>query len=384
MEASKNMINHLRILALTALASVILTSCSENKGAEQKGPPPVPVTTYQVDAGKAVYFDTYPASVAALNQVEIRPEVSGYLTGIYFKDGQHVPKGGKLYEVDPQQFKAAYEQARANLDVAKSNLAKAQQDADRYRDLAKHDAVARQTLEHATADLRSARMQVAAAQANVKSVQTNLRYSVIYAPFDCTIGISLVKLGSAVVAGQTLLNTVSSDNPMVVDCAVDEKLISRFTLMLQDKGDNQDSTFTLVLPDQSVYPYPGRLSLIDRSVDPTTGTIRIRTTFPNPQNTLRAGLTCDLRVLNTSLTKSVVIPYKAVIEQMGEYFVFVVHGDKVSQQRVTLGMSIKDKVIVNVGLDVGDQIVIEGVQKLRDNATVALSTPAPAQPSPKR
>ena len=384
MEASKNMINHLRILALTALASVILTSCSENKGAEQKGPPPVPVTTYQVDAGKAVYFDTYPASVAALNQVEIRPEVSGYLTGIYFKDGQHVPKGGKLYEVDPQQFKAAYEQARANLDVAKSNLAKAQQDADRYRDLAKHDAVARQTLEHATADLRSARMQVAAAQANVKSVQTNLRYSVIYAPFDCTIGISLVKLGSAVVAGQTLLNTVSSDNPMVVDCAVDEKLISRFTLMLQDKGDNQDSTFTLVLPDQSVYPYPGRLSLIDRSVDPTTGTIRIRTTFPNPQNTLRAGLTCDLRVLNTSLTKSVVIPYKAVIEQMGEYFVFVVHGDKVSQQRVTLGMSIKDKVIVNVGLDVGDQIVIEGVQKLRDNATVALSTPAPAQSSPKR
>ena len=383
-ELSTHMNNHTHVTAFAAAVSIFLASCNENKGAEQKGPPPIPVTTYVVNEGSAVYYDTYPATVAALNQVEIRPEVSGYLTGIFFKDGQHVRKGEKLYEIDQQQFKAAYEQALANLDVAKANLAKAQQDADRYRDLAKHDAVARQTLEHATADLRSSRMQVAAAQANVKNVQTNLRYSVIYAPFDCTIGISLVKLGSAVVAGQTLLNTVSSDNPMVVDCAVDEKLISRFTLMLQEKRDGQDSTFTLVLPDQTVYAYPGHLSLIDRSVDPSTGTIRIRTTFPNPQNILRAGLTCDLRVQNNSLTKSVVIPHKAVTEQMGEYFVFVVRGDKVSQQRIQLGMSIKDLVIVNGGLQPGDQIVTEGVQKLRDNATVALPSPAPVQQSQKR
>jgi RND family efflux transporter MFP subunit len=377
MEASILMNDRARTIVLLAIVSVLLAACSENKGAEQKGPPPIPVTTSVVTAGKALYYDTYPATVTALNQIEIRPEVSGYITGIFFKDGQNVHKGEKLYEIDQRQFKAAYDQALANLNVAKSNLAKAQQDADRYRDLAKHDAVARQTLEHATADLRSARMQVDAAQANVKSVQTNLRYSVIYAPFNCTIGISLVKLGSSVVAGQTVLNTVSSTNPVAVDCAVDEKLIERFTKILDDKSDDQDSVFSLVLPDQSVYAYPGHLSLIDRSVDPQTGTIRIRAIFPNPQNILRTGLTCDLRVQDNTSKTSLLIPYKAVTEQMGEYFVFVVRGQKVSQQRVTLGRSIKDMVIVDDGLTPGEHIVTEGVQKLRDNATV-VPVPSPA------
>jgi len=349
-----------------------LAACSSNKGAEQKGPPAVPVTTYDVKQGNATYYDEYPATVTPVNQVEIRPEVSGYVTDIYFKDGQHITKGMKLYAIDQQQYKAAYDQAQANLMVAKANLAKARQDADRYRDLAKRDAVARQTLEHSQADLESAKMQVEAVEANVKNVQTNLRYSVIAAPFDGTIGISLVKLGSSVTAGQTLLNTLSSDEPMAVDCAVDEKQISRFALLLQKSDKEQDSTFTIVLPDQSVYPIPGFLKVMDRSVDPQTGTIRIRVFFPNASNILRAGLTCNLRVQASSPTESLLIPYKAVIEQMGEYFVYVVLNGKVSQRKVSLGMRIKDMVIVKDGLQLADQIVTEGVQKLRDNSPVVL------------
>ncbi len=373
--------DYIRLAGMTAVAAAVIAGCTQNKGAEFKGPPPVPVTAVEVKPGNAVYYDTYPATVTALNSVEIRPEVSGYITGIFFKDGQHVRKGTKLYEIDQQQFKAAYDQALANLNVAKSNLAKAQEDADRYKDLAKHDAVARQTLEHAQADLKSARMQVAAAQANVKSVQTNLRYSVIYAPFDGTIGISLVKMGSAVSTGQTLLNTISSDDPIGVDCSVDEKLINRFSGLQDQKTNREDSTFSVLLPDQSVYPYQGRLSVIDRSVDPSTGTIRIRVIFSNPRNVLRDGLTCDLRVRNTTASASVLIPYRAVTEQMGEYFVFVVKDKVASQQRVTLGMSIGDLVIVKDGLKPGDLIVTEGVQKLRDNAPVALSPAGPARGS---
>ncbi len=222
--------------ALAAVAAVFLESCNGAKGSDQKTPPPVPVEAYQVTPGNSTYYDEYPATVTALNQVEIRPEVSGYITGIFFTDGQHVSKGAKLYTIDQQQYKALYDQALANLNVAKANLAKTQEDADRYDDLAKQDAVARQTVDHAKTDLRSAKMQVAAAEANVKSVQTNLRYSIFYAPFDGTIGISSVKLGSAVTAGQTLLNTVSSDDPMGVDCAVDEKQINRFVQLLQKES----------------------------------------------------------------------------------------------------------------------------------------------------
>ncbi len=368
-----SMNNTMRLAGFAVFISLVLYACSGNKGGGQNGPPPVQVTGFEVKLGTAAYQDEYPATVTAINQVELRPEVSGYVTDIYFKDGQHITKGMKLYAIDQQQYKAAYDQATANLNVAKATLAKAQQDADRYRDLAKRDAVARQTLEHAQADLQSAKMQVASLEANVKNVQTNLRYSVIVAPFDGTIGISSVKLGSSVVAGQTLLNTISSDDPMAVDCAVDEKQISRFTQLLQAKDSLQDSTFTIVLPDQSVYPFSGHLSFLDRSVDSQTGTIRIRVIFPNAKNILRAGLTCNLRVQANSSAQSLLIPYKAVVEQMGEYFVYVVNGNKVSQRRVNLGMSINDMVIVKDGLQLGDQIVVEGVQKLRDNSPVVVA-----------
>jgi RND family efflux transporter MFP subunit len=363
----------------TFIIPILLTACSGNKGSDPSDPPPTQVTVSTVEYGNATYYDEYPATVTALNQVDLRAEVSGYITGIFFKDGQHAAKGLRLYAIDQQQYKAAYDQALANLDVAKANLAKAQEDADRYTELAKNDAVARQTLDHAMADLQSAQRQVAAAEANVKNVETNLRYSIIYAPFDGTVGISLVKLGSAVTAGQTLLNTISSDNPMGVDCAVDEKEIGRFVQLLKNNPNEQDSIFTMKLPDQSMYPPPGRLILLDRAVDPQTGTIRIRVIFPNPSNILKPGLTCDLRVKANSSTNSLLIPYRAVIEQMGEYFVYVVNGNRVSQRRITLGRDINGMVLVKSGLRVGEQIVTDGVQKLRDNSLIA-AVPAATRP----
>ena len=362
------------VAAFLLITAVMLASCSVNK-AESKGPPPIQVSTIDVKTGSATYFDEYPSTIVALNQVDLRPEVSGYITEIFVQDGQRVTKGMKLYGFDQQQYQGAYDQARANLNVAKANLAKAQQDADRYADLAKNDAVARQTLEHSIADLESARMQVAAAEATVKSVETNLRYSVIYAPFDGTIGISQVKLGSAVTTGQTLLNTISSDDPIGVDCAVDEKQISRFNTLLQSPSNGKDSTLTIVLPDQSIYPYPGRLSFLDRAVDPQTGTIRVRVIVPNPKRILKPGLTCNLRIQTTSASATMLIPYKAVTEQMGEYFVFAVKDNRVAQHRVTLGMNIKDMVVVNDGLQPGDQIVTEGMQRLREN-TIVVARPA--------
>ena len=346
------------IIILSILISISFISCGENKK-NQFQFPPTQVTAYTVKKGEASYHVEYPATVVALNQVEIIPEVSGYLTDIYFKDGQHVTKGMKLYAIDQQQYKAAY-------DVAKANLDKAQQDYDRYEQLAKNNAIAIQVLEHSSADLK-------AAQSNLNEVETNLKNSVISAPFDGTIGISQVKLGSAVTAGLTLMNTLSSDNPMGVDFSVDEKEISKFNNFLHKKFNSHDSTFTIGLPDGTIYPYPGHLILMDRAVDPQTGTITARLEFSNKNHLLRPGLTCNVRVLNTTSPGSVLIPYKAVMVQMGEYFVFVINGKKVSQTRIETGRAIKDMVIVTNGLKPGEQIVTEGVQKLRDNSPIVLA-----------
>ncbi|MCL5027860.1 MAG: efflux RND transporter periplasmic adaptor subunit [Bacteroidetes bacterium] len=375
---------YMKLIGLITAAigiSISIISCSNNKGAQQKFPP-TPVVAYQIKPEKAFYYDEYPATVTALNQVEIRPEVSGYITDIYFNDGQQISKGSKLYSIDQQQYKAAYEQAVANLNAAKANLLKAQQDNDRYNELAKNDAIAKQVLQHAQADLDAAKNQVAAAQANVNFVQTNFRNSTIYAPFNGTIGISQVKLGSAVTAGQTLMNTISSNNPMAVDFEIDESQIARFNKLQNKKTNDKDSTFTLQLPDLSIYPYYGKLILLDRAVDPQTGTLRVRLVFPNPNNLLKPGLTCNVRVLNTTQANSIIIPFKAVIEQMGEYFVYVIKNGKVSQQRINIGMNIFGNVIVKDGLNVGDLIVTEGVQKLKDNSPVVI-IPAGSKSTPK-
>lgn len=363
------MISKLQFAAV-GLACFFLSACGSHEATLPPAPPPVPVAVYTVASGAATYYDQYPGTITALNEVRILPQVAGYITGIYFRDGQYISKGARLYTIDQQQYQANYDQSVANMNVAKANLARAQQDADRYEDLAKKDAIAKQVVDHARADLQTAKMQVAAAQANVRNVQTGLRYSTIYAPLSGTIGISQVKLGAAVSPGATLLNTISSDNPMAVDVAVDEKDITRFVQLQQQGMKKGDSTFSILLPDGTPYAASGTIFLIDRAVDPQTGTIKVRLSFPNEKSMLKPGMSAIVRILNNGATQQILIPYKAVVEQMGEYFVFVVNGNKVTQRAVTLGTRIGDKVIVKKGLDAGEQIATEGIQKLKDGATV--------------
>jgi RND family efflux transporter MFP subunit len=369
--------NKVRWLSIGLMFLIILSSCgAKNNGAQQQAPPPAAVSVYKVSEGSATYYDEYPGTVSALNEVEIRPQVAGYITGVYFKDGQHVTKGQKLYSIDQQQYKGSYEQSLANLNVAKANLERAQQDANRYTELAKQDAVAKQTLDHALADLESAKMQVEAAKANVSAVSTNLRYSEIYSPLTGTIGISQVKLGASVSPGQIVLNTVSSDDPVAVDFAIQEKDISRFVQLEQQATKAKDSTFTLLLPDGTIYPFPGSIGLIDRAVDPQTGTIKTRLIFHN-NKTLKPGMNCTVRVLNKSSANSILIPYKAVTEQLNEYFVYVVNdSNKVSQRHVTLGTQTGKNIIVKEGLQPGETIVVQGVQNLREGSAVRIDTAA--------
>jgi membrane fusion protein (multidrug efflux system) len=361
---------------------LVLAACGADKSKISPPLPPPTVGVYEVHTGSATYHDLYPANIVAVNQVDIRAQVSGDITGIYFTDGQQVTKGQKLYSIDEQFYSANYQQAIANLNVAKANLAKAQQDADRYNELAKDDAIAKQVLDHALADLQASKMQLKAAEANVNSVQTNVKYSTIYAPFNGTIGISQVKMGTAVTPGTMVLNTVSTDDPIAVDFAINEKEIYKFT-QLQQKGFNpEDSLFTISLPDGTVYPEAGKIAFIDRAVDPQTATLKIRLSFSNGKHLLKPGMTCNVRVKNSSNAIQLLVPTKALFEQMGEYFVYVL-GDssKVSLKRINTGAIINDKIVVKDGLVENDKIVIDGVQKMKDGIKVKV---VPQAAAPKK
>lgn len=364
-------------LTLSGLATLLLLSAC---GQQKSGPPPTPpaplVTVETVKSTKAEYFDEYPATVTALNQVELRPQVNGFITGVHFKDGARIRKGQLLYTIDDQLYAANYQQASANVQLQQANLNKAKKDVDRYHDLEKEDAIAKQLVDNAEAALEVAQKQVAAATANLQAVQTNVKYTKVYAPFEGVIGISSVKTGAAVTAGQTVLNTISSDQELAVDFNVDQKEIYRFTTLLNEQPKANDSTFSLAFGND-VYPYPGKIALLDRTVNPQTGSIKARLVFPNKKNLLISGMNGTVRVKNNSAKNVVLIPNKAVTEQLGEFFVYIAEdSSRVSQRKVILGKILGPNIMVKDGLADGDKIVVEGVQNLREGATIRT---APAQ-----
>jgi membrane fusion protein (multidrug efflux system) len=364
-----------QIIVIAGIAPGI-ASCGSKKQAPQGPPPAVLVTVEDVKTTHAAYYDEYPGTLVALNQTEIRAQVSGYVTGLYFKDGSKVRQGQRLYSIDQQLYSANFQQAEANLQVQETNLLKAQKDADRYHELDKNDAIAKQQVDYADAALEAAKKQVDAARANVNAVKANVNFATITAPFSGTIGISMVKPGTSVVAGQTVLNTISSDDPMAVDFAVDQKEVYRFAQMqLAQTSKPKDSTFSIAFGND-VYPYYGSISLIDRAVDPQTGTIKTRLVFPNVNNALKTGMSTTVRVLNNASLQSVIIPNKAIAEQLGEFIVYVLgDSNKVSQRKVILGKTVGTNIIVRSGLKEGDKIVVQGVQNLREGVVVTTAAP---------
>src|SRR5690554_2621620 len=355
--------------------SILLAACGgSEQQAQQTAPPPTAVSTYIVEKENITIADTYPGVVVALNEVELRAEVGGYITAIYVSDGQKVTKGQKLYEIDRTNYQSAYNSAKANLEVAQANKAKAEKDAQRYTTLAEKEAIATQRVDYALTDLANASSQVAAAQATLATAQANLNRSVITSPLTGTIGISQVKLGALVSPGTTLLNTVSTNNPMAVDISVNQRDVQRFLELQKNPSQSiSDSIFSIEQNGIS-YSLNGSIVAIDRSVDPGTGTIKVRISYPNPSGLLVSGMTCNVKVLNKSSVPQVVIPHKAVTEQPGKYSVYVV-GDssKVEQRIIQTGSTVQDQIVVTDGLNEGEVIVSEGTMKLRPGATVQVT-----------
>ncbi len=368
------------LYSLPPLAVLALLGAGCGTKAEK---PPAPaataVTVAEAHQTDAVYYDEFPATVVALNRVELRSQVPGFITGIFFQEGEVVPAGKVLYEIDRRKYEAAYQQAAANLRAVQASAQNAAVNATRYERLSQQDAVARQLVDNALTARATAQAQVAAAQAGVASAKTDLDYSLVKAPFTGRIGLSNVRLGAQVSPGTTLLNTLASEDPVAVDFVVNQKLLPRFTQMTTIAGAKRtgrtaapDSTFRLTLPDGAAYAPAGRLLALDQGIDAQTGSLRVRVQFPNPDRHLRDGMSTALRVLNRASGNRVVVPAKAVVEQMGETFVFVVRDTVAHQQRITLGPRLRDEIVVLDGLTAGQQVVTEGLNRLRDGGKIVV------------
>ncbi|MDN5286039.1 MAG: efflux transporter periplasmic adaptor subunit [Mucilaginibacter sp.] len=356
--------------------------------------PPTPVSLAEAKKADAVYYDQYQGTVVSVNTVELRSQVPGFVTAILFKDGDLVQKGKVLYEIDKRKYLAAYQQAQANVLSAQANLVKGQKDIDRYNMLLKNDAIARQTVDQATAAYETNKGDLAVAKAALASARTDLSFATITAPYTGRIGISQVRLGTQVSAGTTLMNTISAEHPIAVDVVVNEQDIPRFYKLQKS---STDTTFKLQLSDGvTTYSKPGKVLAIDRGVNSQTGTIKVRVQFANEDDVLKDGMSCVLKVLNDQSGNRVQIPYKSISEQMGEFFVFVSKDTTITdtttkatsnvliakQHKVALGPRVGTNVVIMSGIEPGDKVITDGFQRLRDGGKITLADPSAPQAAP--
>jgi membrane fusion protein (multidrug efflux system) len=353
-------------------------------------PPPVVEVVTTATRDVPIYKEWVGALDGNVNAV-IKPQVTGYLIKQNYVEGQMVKKGHVLFEIDPRTFQAAVDQAKGSLDQAKGDLARAEAaymtakaELARIKPLAAKNAVSQRDLDDATgrdlgtkASVEAAKASVAAAAANLEKARLDLGFTRITSPVDGIAGIAKTQLGNLVSPNsQQELTTVSSVNPIKSYINVSER---EYLAVRESTKNPENIPLQITLADGSVYPHKGKLALSDRQIDPTTGTLKIGTLFPNPDNILRPGGYSLVRATMGIRKGAILIPQRAVSDVQGKLMVAVVGSDnKVDIRQVKVGERIGSDWIITEGLKPGETVVVEGTQKARPGAIV---NPKPFSPN---
>jgi membrane fusion protein (multidrug efflux system) len=363
------------LVPLSFLVLAAAAGCSK-----QQGPPPqagVEVKAVAAQLGSTDIYRDFVGEVRGSQEVEIRSRVSGILLGKHFEDGGLVNEGDLLYTIDAREYRAQVATAEAQLAAAEANLARARQDVERYEPLLRENAISRQVYDTAVATAKQASAQVEASRAAITEAKLGVEYATVRAPLTGRIGASLVFEGALITAGQTLLATISADDPAWVYFSVSEADLLAHERRLRERGgadDDASRTVRLQLSDGSLYPAPGLINFADRALDPTTGTYRLRAEFPNPRHDLRPGLFARIRVIAERRSGVIMLPDRAVQQQLGRYFVTVVgEGDRAESRPVELGPRLGNQVVIEKGVAAGDRVVVEGIQKARPGTPLVVT-----------
>lgn len=373
---------HNAALATLALTT-ILGACG---GPEPPTMPPMEVAVIDVQPRDIpIYFDMIGQTRGSVD-IPIRARVDGVLEEIHFLEGRPVEKGQLLYVIDPAPYQSKVVEAQGRLAEAQTQLAKATSDLERIRPLAEIDAVSQQDLDGAVAQYEAARASKQSAQAQVEQAEIQLGYTRIRSPIDGLIGITEAKVGEYVGRdpNPVVLNFVSQIDPIRVRFSINEREYLKFRRQFAESIREKDvdkpdrPTLQLILADGSIHDHPGGIVTSDAAIDPTTGTLTLEADFPNPDRIVLAGQFARVRGVAEERTGALVVPQRAVMEIQGLYQLAVVGDDgMVEIRQVEMGPRVDDEWIVNSGLQTGERVALEGLQRLRPGAKV-VAKPAPA------
>ena len=366
-------------VVLSGLALIPLAvACTR---APQGAPPPLEVGTAPVTQRDVSVVSEWVTTLDGSVNADIRPKVEGYLLRQLYKEGQVVRPGQPLFEIDPRQFRASVEQARGALGQAESQLAKAERDVARFTPLAADRAISQQELDNALSAERNAQAAIASARAAVDQAQLNLGWTRITSPIEGIVGIARAQVGD-LVSAQTVMTTVSTVDPIRVTYGISEREYLRFAASINRKDyatTERGPALELVLADGSVFPEKGKAVLVDREVDPRTGTMTVRGFFPNPAHILRPGQYGKVRAALETRVGALLVPQRAVMELQGGYRVGVVGADgKAELRSVTPGAQIDGMWVIDQGVQPGENVIVTGLQYVRADMPVK-AKPAPPQ-----
>jgi membrane fusion protein (multidrug efflux system) len=354
--------------------ALTLTACQKQEGPSQAGGP-APVTVVTLKTSAVTLMRELPGRSTPFLVAEVRPQVDGIVAQRLFTEGARVEKGQPLYQLDDATYRADYDSAVANLARAQATLASAELNAKRSEQLVKIDAVSKQDDEAAVAALRQAEADVKAVQAAVDRARVYLGYARITSPISGRIGKSSVTQGALVTANQAApLATVQQLDPIYVDLTQSsaEWLQLRKALQAGRLQGGKDLPVTILLEDGSKYAHPGKLAFSDVTVDPTTGSFGLRIVVPNKEHLLLPGMYVRAVLSAGERPDGLLVPQQGIQRgPKGQTTAMVVGGDgKAEMRQVQVSQAIGDQWLVEGGLVAGDQVIVEGLQKIRPGAPV--------------
>ena len=367
---------HLLLLAAASAAALLVSACARNEAAQPQAAPPPQVTVAAAISRKVTEFDEFTGRFEAVERVEVRPRVSGYISSVNFTDGNEVRKGDVLFVIDPRPYAAERDKARAQLAQARSQLALAKSERERATKLLGQHAISQEEFDTRTAGNEQAQASVAGAQAALDAADLNLEFTRVTAPIAGRISRALVTSGNYVASGQTLLTTLVSLDPIYVTFDGDEQAYLRYNKLAgasvhTASREAARNPVVVGLANESGYPHQGALVFLDNALDPATGTIHSRALLDNHARLFTPGLFARIRLLDSAQRDAVLVNDSAIgTDQTVRYVLVVGAGDKVEYRPVQLGPVIDGLRVVQSGLTAGETVVVNGLQRVRPGAQV--------------